>query len=256
MARTIRRAALPRRCAHNSGRRVVGCSLIARAPPARAQTPRAAACAAARSWCRCAASPTPSTVTCDRPRPSTRCRCSPRRGSCASTASPARSSRGSPNAGRRSDDGRTFTLTLRKGVTFSDGAPFTSADVVFSFRVLYDPAVDSVLASAVKVHGQPLQVTAPDERHRAGDAAGPLRAWPRAARQRPDLLAARARSRARRAHVSRRLEPDDAAGNDGGTGTIRGRRARARSAHHADAQSPLLARRRIRRRRCRTSIAS
>ena len=36
--------------------------------------------------------------------------------------------------------------------------------MVFSFRVLYDPSVDSVLASAVKVNGQPLQVTAPDER--------------------------------------------------------------------------------------------
>ena len=51
-----------------------------------------------------------------------------------------------------------------KGITFSDGTPFTSADVVFSFRVLYDPGVDSVLASAVKVNGQPLQVTATDER--------------------------------------------------------------------------------------------
>ncbi len=62
-----------------------------------------------------------------------------------------------------SDDRRTFTLALRKGITFSDGTPFTSADVVFSFRVLYDPAVDSVLASAVKVNGQPLQVTATDD---------------------------------------------------------------------------------------------
>lgn len=59
-------------------------------------------------------------------------------------------------------DGRTITLTLRQGVTFSDGVPFTSADVVFSFRLLYDPSVDSVLASAVKVQGQPLRVAAPD----------------------------------------------------------------------------------------------
>lgn len=61
-----------------------------------------------------------------------------------------------------SPDGRTITLALRQGVTFSDGAPFTSADVVFSFKVLYDPDVDSVLASGVKVQGHQLQVSAPD----------------------------------------------------------------------------------------------
>jgi len=63
-----------------------------------------------------------------------------------------------------SNDGRTITLTLRKGVTFSDGAPFTAADVLFSFRALYDPSVDSVLASGMTVNGQPMQVTAPDDR--------------------------------------------------------------------------------------------
>lgn len=63
-----------------------------------------------------------------------------------------------------SADGRTITLTLREGVKFSDGAPFTSADVMFSFAAIYDPAVASVLASGVKVNGQPLQVAAPDPR--------------------------------------------------------------------------------------------
>jgi peptide/nickel transport system substrate-binding protein len=61
-----------------------------------------------------------------------------------------------------SPDGRTFTLTLRSGVAFSDGVPFTSDDVVFSCAVAYDPKVASVLASALKVQGKPLQVTAPD----------------------------------------------------------------------------------------------
>lgn len=63
-----------------------------------------------------------------------------------------------------STDGRTVTFTLRDGVTFSDGVPLTSADVAFSFRALYDPSVDSVLASAVRVQGKPLQVSAPDAR--------------------------------------------------------------------------------------------
>jgi peptide/nickel transport system substrate-binding protein len=63
-----------------------------------------------------------------------------------------------------SPDGRTITLTLRDGVKFSDGAPFTSADVMFSFAALYDPAVHSVLAGGVKVNGKPLQVAAPDPR--------------------------------------------------------------------------------------------
>ena len=63
-----------------------------------------------------------------------------------------------------SPDGRTLTLTLREGVKFSDGHPFTSEDVIFSFRALYDPAVDSALASGVKVQGKPLQISAPDAR--------------------------------------------------------------------------------------------
>ncbi len=63
-----------------------------------------------------------------------------------------------------SPDGRTLTFTLRDGVTFSDGVPFTPEDVVFSFHALYDPAVQSVLASAVMVQGKPLQVSAPDAR--------------------------------------------------------------------------------------------
>jgi peptide/nickel transport system substrate-binding protein len=61
-------------------------------------------------------------------------------------------------------DGRTYTLTLREGVSWSDGTPFTSADVVFSFQALYDPRTGSPLASAVLVAGQPITVTAPDTR--------------------------------------------------------------------------------------------
>lgn len=63
-----------------------------------------------------------------------------------------------------SPDNLTFTLTLREGVTWSDGTPFTSADVLFSFEAIYHPGIRSVLASALRVNGRPLQVTAPDAR--------------------------------------------------------------------------------------------
>ncbi len=62
----------------------------------------------------------------------------------------------------QSADGRIFTLKLRQGVAFSDGVPFTSADVLFSFRVLYDPLVASDLGTAMRPGGKPMQVDAPD----------------------------------------------------------------------------------------------
>lgn len=52
-----------------------------------------------------------------------------------------------------SPDGRTWTLQLRKDVKFSDGTPFTAADVLFSFRALYDPKVASRLASSMSAGG-------------------------------------------------------------------------------------------------------
>ncbi len=61
-----------------------------------------------------------------------------------------------------SPDHQTYTLKLRQGIAFSDGAPFTSADVLFSFRALYDPKVQAALAPDTYVGGQPLRVEAPD----------------------------------------------------------------------------------------------
>ena len=62
----------------------------------------------------------------------------------------------------QSDDRLTYTIKLRRGVAFSDGTPFTSADVVFSFRAVYDPRANTVLAGDVYVAGKPLHVEAPD----------------------------------------------------------------------------------------------
>jgi peptide/nickel transport system substrate-binding protein len=61
-----------------------------------------------------------------------------------------------------SSDGRTHTLHLRQGLTWSDGTPFTSADVLFSLRAAYDPTVKSPVASGLMVGGQPIAATAPD----------------------------------------------------------------------------------------------
>jgi len=61
-----------------------------------------------------------------------------------------------------SPDGLTWTLRLVEDVTFSDGAPFSASDVLFSFRALYDEKVASSLASSLRVGGQPLVVRALD----------------------------------------------------------------------------------------------
>jgi peptide/nickel transport system substrate-binding protein len=61
-----------------------------------------------------------------------------------------------------SDDGLVHTLHLRPGVTWSDGTPFTSADVLFSLRAVFDPKSESVLASILVAGGQPIRATAPD----------------------------------------------------------------------------------------------
>ena len=61
-----------------------------------------------------------------------------------------------------SADGRSHTLRLRKGARFSDGTPFSSGDVLFSFAVAYD-APGSQLGESLTLSGERLEVTAPDE---------------------------------------------------------------------------------------------
>ena len=63
-----------------------------------------------------------------------------------------------------SDDGRVHTLHLREGVTWSDGTPFTSADVLFSLEAVSNPTAKSVVAGVLLAGGQPLRATAPDAR--------------------------------------------------------------------------------------------
>jgi peptide/nickel transport system substrate-binding protein len=51
----------------------------------------------------------------------------------------------------RSEDGREWTFTLRDGVTFHDGSPLTSADVVYTYQRLLDPATASPAASELSM---------------------------------------------------------------------------------------------------------
>ncbi len=60
-------------------------------------------------------------------------------------------------------DGRTFTLQLRKGIRFSDGHPFDADDVVFSFNVYMDEAVDSPQRDLLIIDGKPILVTKLDQ---------------------------------------------------------------------------------------------
>ena len=62
-----------------------------------------------------------------------------------------------------STDGRTFTLKLRKGIRFSDGHPFNADDVIFSFTVYLDEAVNSPQRDLLIIDDKPLSVTKLDQ---------------------------------------------------------------------------------------------
>jgi peptide/nickel transport system substrate-binding protein len=61
-----------------------------------------------------------------------------------------------------SDDGRTYTFHLREGVTWHDGTPFTSADVVFTYeQIITNPEARAGDAANFQftVDGEPRRVT-------------------------------------------------------------------------------------------------
>ncbi|PYV79896.1 MAG: hypothetical protein DMG96_02420 [Acidobacteria bacterium] len=62
-----------------------------------------------------------------------------------------------------SADGRTFTLKLRKGIRFSDGYPFDADDVIFSFTVYLDEAVNSPQRDLLIIDDKPLAVNKVDQ---------------------------------------------------------------------------------------------
>ena len=57
-----------------------------------------------------------------------------------------------------SKDGTVFTVKLRRGLKFSDGAPFNADDVIFSFKVYLDEKLHSPHRDLLMVAGKPLRV--------------------------------------------------------------------------------------------------
>ena len=73
-----------------------------------------------------------------------------------------------------SADGLSFTLTLREGLRWSDGAPFTADDVAFSFRAVFDQKAGSILGPTLRVNGQPVSVAIVDPRTVRVEYAAPF----------------------------------------------------------------------------------
>ncbi|MFN0105718.1 MAG: ABC transporter substrate-binding protein [Bryobacteraceae bacterium] len=63
-----------------------------------------------------------------------------------------------------SDDGREIAVSLRPGLRFSDGAPLTVEDVLFTFSIHLDPKIASPQRELLIVAGQPVKVARTGER--------------------------------------------------------------------------------------------
>lgn len=72
-----------------------------------------------------------------------------------------------PNVAERfevNDDGSEYTFHLRKGMKWSDGEPFTSADFTFWYEdVVVNKDLSPVIAEWLSVNGDPVVVEAPDD---------------------------------------------------------------------------------------------
>jgi peptide/nickel transport system substrate-binding protein len=74
-----------------------------------------------------------------------------------------------------SEDGRVITFTLRDGVQWSDGEPITSADFVFTYEMIINPAN---AVNAISPYDKIESVEAPDERTVVTTFAEPYAPWP------------------------------------------------------------------------------
>jgi peptide/nickel transport system substrate-binding protein len=75
-----------------------------------------------------------------------------------------------------SRDGRQYTLSLRRGLRFSDGQPFTADDVLFTFQVYLDEKTHSPQRDLLVVAGKPIEVRKLDDDTVRFDLAAPYAA--------------------------------------------------------------------------------
>jgi peptide/nickel transport system substrate-binding protein len=75
-----------------------------------------------------------------------------------------------------SPDGLHYTIRLRRGIRFSDGHPFDADDVLFSFQVYLDEAVQSPHRELLVVAGKPIGVRKIDQYTVAVDLSAPYAA--------------------------------------------------------------------------------
>ena len=66
-------------------------------------------------------------------------------------------------AWERSEDGLSYTFYLRRGVRWSDGAPFTADDVIFSFDAIFDERYPNRYSQQYTIGGKPLVYEKVDE---------------------------------------------------------------------------------------------
>lgn len=57
-----------------------------------------------------------------------------------------------------SKDGKCWTFYLRKGICWSDGHPFTADDVIFTFKIIYDPKIHPATADLLIVNGKKFKI--------------------------------------------------------------------------------------------------
>jgi len=78
-----------------------------------------------------------------------------------------------------SEDAKTFTLYLRKGIKWSDGAPFTTNDVLFQYEdVLMNKKLTPVFPSKFVVNEKPMKLEAIDDYTFRISFAAPYGAFP------------------------------------------------------------------------------